>query len=161
MVANTLPEDAPLPWGWLQHYMFSQQCHVTYKIKGNHEMKEHGSKYFARRHPHPWPKGSKDQNSLFSEQCHVTYKIKGNHECSNMVTNSLASVSHPPHQGVGVNRSKFHFLKTWSCYLSNWYESQMQQHVIKYFAGRPLTLKMGSKGLKVNFFRNMFMFISN
>ena len=56
-----------------------------------------------------------------------------------MVENVLAAdpSPHPPTLG-GVNRSKFHFFRTWSLCLSNLRESRFQQHGTKYFACRPL-----------------------
>ena len=56
-------------------------------------MKQHGSKYFARRplpatlsHPPPTlGMGSVGQNSTFSEHGHVAYQTKENHECGYMV----------------------------------------------------------------------------
>ena len=57
-----------------------------------------------------------------------------------------------PDPGYGVNRSEFSFFRTWSCCISNYRESRMQQHGSKYFARRPLlhppppTLEMGSVG---------------
>ena len=54
----------------------------------NHELQQHGSKYFARRSP-PHVNMSICQKSTFSEHSHVAYQIKGNHECSNMAANIL------------------------------------------------------------------------
>ena len=64
---------------------------VAYQIKGNQEMQQHGSKYFARRPPPPsiLGIGSVGQNSTFSEQCNVAYQIKENQECSKLVANIL------------------------------------------------------------------------
>ena len=59
--------------------------HVKGIMKSSRQ--QHGSKYFARRHPSPNdPRGmgSKGQNLTFSEHGHVVYQIKGNHEFSNM-----------------------------------------------------------------------------
>ena len=39
--------------------------------------------------------------------------------------------------GSNFNRSKFSFVRTWSCRISNYMESQMQQHGSKHFAHRP------------------------
>ena len=63
MVANISPgESIPTPITLTlrlgskgQNSNFSEHGHVAYQIKGNHEMQQHGSKYFARRHP-PQPK---------------------------------------------------------------------------------------------------------
>ena len=35
-----------------QNSTFSEHGHVAYQIKWNHEMQQHGSKYFFRRSPH-------------------------------------------------------------------------------------------------------------
>ena len=58
IVANILPADPPPPLGSLmesigQNSVFSEHGQVAYQIKGNHEMQQHGSKYFARRPPPP------------------------------------------------------------------------------------------------------------
>ena len=58
MVANILPADSPPPptigIGLIgQNSTFSEQGHVAYQFKGNHEMHQHGSKHFARRPPPP------------------------------------------------------------------------------------------------------------
>ena len=54
----------------------------------------------------------------------------------------------PPTLGMGsINTSKISFFRTWSCCISNFRESRMQQHGSKYFASRPSylpTLGMGS-----------------
>ena len=68
-------------------FHFSEQCHVANRIYWNHEMLQHGSKYFTRRPPHPLTLGVKIQ--LFSEQCNVAYQIKGNHKCIIIVANIL------------------------------------------------------------------------
>ena len=99
MVANSLPADPHPPalgiWSKGQNSTFSEHDHVAYQIKDNHQMQQHGSKYFARR---PLPDiltllfGSKFN---FSEHGHVAYQIEKNHECSNMVANILPADS--PH----------------------------------------------------------------
>ena len=71
MVANSLPADpySPSPpdlgvWfkrskfnffrTWIdQNLTFSEHDNVAYQIKWNHELQQHGSKYFARRPPCP------------------------------------------------------------------------------------------------------------
>ena len=58
--ANILPTDPPPPLLTLgmgsigQNSNFSERGHVTNQIKGNHQMQQHGRKYFARR-PLPDP----------------------------------------------------------------------------------------------------------
>ena len=46
-------------------------------------------------------------------------------------------LTHPPDPRDGVNWSKFHFFRTWSCYISNLRESRLQQHGAEYFACIP------------------------
>ena len=66
-------------------------------------MQQHGSQYFARRHPPPSPTlGVKNSKLTLSEQCHVAYQIKGNLECSNMVANiCLQTAPTPPSRPWG------------------------------------------------------------
>ena len=51
MIVNILPADPSLT-ALLetkgQNSTFSEHRHAAYQIKGNHQMKQHGSKYFAR-----------------------------------------------------------------------------------------------------------------
>ena len=59
MIANILPADPTLltlGMGSIsQNSTFSEHGHVAYHIKGNHQMQQHGSKYFAHRpSPRPW-----------------------------------------------------------------------------------------------------------
>ena len=64
----------------------------------------------------------------------------------------------PPTIGVGVKRSKFNFLRTWSCCISNYMESRMQQHGSKYFARRPPNWPWGwGQKIKIQLFQNMVM----
>ena len=81
-------------------------------------------------------------------------QIKGNHECSNTVAYILPAVPNPPHHDVGVKRSKFLFLRTWSCCISNQMKSRMQQHGSKYFARRTPPPTLGVKRSKINLFWN-------
>ena len=58
MVANIFLADRPHPLtlglgSKGQISTFSKHGHVANQIKGNHEMQQHGSKYFARRSPRP------------------------------------------------------------------------------------------------------------
>ena len=89
-------------------------------------MQQHGSKYFAHR-----PQPSKCQNSTFSEHGHVVAcKSKANHLRSNMAANILPAAPYPPppspFPGGVVKSSKINFFRTWSGYISNSMESQMQ-----------------------------------
>ena len=85
---------------------FSEHVHVTYQIKGNHEMQQHGSKYFARR-PLNIPittsltLGSKGQSSTFSELGQVSYQSQEIPKCSNMLANILLA-DPPPHPTLGM-----------------------------------------------------------
>ena len=98
MVANLLPADpyqTPTPltleiWSVGQTSTFSEHGQVAYQIKGNSEMQQHGSKYFALKPNYCRQEmGSEGQNSIFSEHGHAVYQIKENHKCSNMVANIL------------------------------------------------------------------------
>ena len=73
MVENILPAEHPTPTpptlGSVgQNLAFSEHGHVAYQIKGNHQMQQHGRKYFVCC-PLPDPMtllwGSKGQNSTF------------------------------------------------------------------------------------------------
>ena len=91
MVANILhadpfPPPSPTPptmgMGSIgQNSIFSGHGHVTYKIKGNHEIQHYDSIHFAHRplplFPDPWKvsTGQKGQNSTFLEHGHVAYQI--------------------------------------------------------------------------------------
>ena len=74
MIANILPADPPTPppppltlgmWSIGQNLAFSGHGHVAYQFKGNQEMQQHGSKYFARSPLDPGM-GSIGQNSTVS-----------------------------------------------------------------------------------------------
>ena len=66
-----------------QNSSFSEHDHVAYQIKGNHKMRHHGSKYFARRPPPtPRPKGMGSKGQVnFLEHGHNPYLIKVNNNC--------------------------------------------------------------------------------
>ena len=51
MVADISPSDPPTPptLGIGQNSAFSEHGNAAYQIKGNHEMQQHGSKYFVGR----------------------------------------------------------------------------------------------------------------
>ena len=63
-----------------QNSTLSEQGHVAYQIKGNHDCSNMVSTYFACRSPSPPKKnigiGSIGQNTTFSEHGHVAYHIK-------------------------------------------------------------------------------------
>ena len=97
MVANILPAypqpSPPTLGGGMQRSKFNffrtWSCCITNYMESR--MKQHGNKYFTRRHsplPTLWV-GSKCQISTFSEHGHVAYQFKGNHKCSNKVANIL------------------------------------------------------------------------
>ena len=76
---------------------FSGQSHVAY-LKGNHEMQQHVSKYFACR-PYPPPHlglGSKGQNPFFQNMVIMHIKLKEITKCSSMVANILPVAPPPP-----------------------------------------------------------------
>ena len=84
MVVNILPADPPPPPTLRGqkvkfHYFFSEQCHVAYQIKGNHEYSYLVANIFPHT-PYPPPKGSTGQNSTFSEHDYVAYQINENHK---------------------------------------------------------------------------------
>ena len=99
-----------------QNSTLSEHGYVAYQIKENQEC----SNMVANILPSPGD-GSIGRNLTFPEHGHVAYQIKDNQECSNIVANILPAV--PP--GDGVNRSKFNFLRTLSCCISNYRESRM------------------------------------
>ena len=107
MLANILLQTSthPLPCGLGQKVkiqLFQNMVILDMKLKWNHEMLQHGSKYLACRPPPPrtFGMGSIGQTSTFSELGHVAYPIKWNHECSSMVANILP-VDLPPTLGMG------------------------------------------------------------
>ena len=56
--ADPYPQPHPLTLGLGstgQTSTYSEHGHVTYQIKGNHQMQQHGSKYFAPQIPYPPP----------------------------------------------------------------------------------------------------------
>ena len=92
-----------------QNSTFSEQGHVANQLKENHEMQQHGYKYFARRRlpPQTLGMGSLGQNPTFSEYGHVTYQIKENHEYSNMVANIYSADTRNPGDRVNSSNSTF------------------------------------------------------
>ena len=119
MVANILPlyllpknhRDGTIG----RNSTFSEHGHVAYQIKWNHEMQQHGSKYYVRRSPPPHTHthihtpltGSISQNSAFSEHGHVAYQIKWNHEMQQHSSNYFAWLHAPD----PANRSKVNFFQ--------------------------------------------------
>ena len=86
MVANILPAERPHPLtlglgskGVIS--TFSEHGHVAYQIKWNHEMQQHGSKYFARR-PLSTSIGDRVNRSKFNffRTWSFAYKTIWNHE---------------------------------------------------------------------------------
>ena len=76
-----------------QNPTFSEQCHVAYQVKGNHEC-SNCPKYFACRTPLTLGVGIKGQNSFFSEHGHVAYQIKG-------IMNAAPPLSDPGEWDIG------------------------------------------------------------
>ena len=85
----------------------------TNQIKENHEC----SNIVANILPAE-PPGSTGQNSTFSEHGHVAYQINGNHEMQQHGSKCFAGRPSPTTLGDGVKRSKFNFIRTWSCCIS-------------------------------------------
>ena len=84
---------------------FSGHGHVAYQIKGNLQMQQHGSKYFARRPSLDLLLGSKFN---LSEHGVVAYQIK---ESLMQKHDSKYFACSIPHPGDGVKRSKFIFFQ--------------------------------------------------
>ena len=130
MVANSFRTDPsiPLPVLWIgsvgHNSIFSEQSPVTYRIKENQECTNMVANIllFAPRPTTPPPTlgmGSVGQNTFFKNMDMLHIKIKENHECSHMVSNTLRADPHTPDPENGVSRSKFTFIRTWSCCISN------------------------------------------
>ena len=119
MVAIILPTDpSPQPRGRVKgrKSTFIEHGHVAYQIKWNHEC----SNMVVNILPADLPTltlglGSKGHNSIFSEHVPVAYQIKGKHGSKYFA----CIFPFPPPHNPGVKRSKFNFLRTWSCYISN------------------------------------------
>ena len=75
-----LSSTPPLGMGSVgQNSTFSEHGHVTYHIKGNHRIQQHGSKYFAHTpSPSPWPCcwGQKVKIQLFQNMIMLHIKLK-------------------------------------------------------------------------------------
>ena len=129
MVANILPATPPPPHQTLvmgsigKNSTFSEHGHVSYQIKGNHEMQKHGSRYFARRPrplpPPPPPEPGDGVNGSKINSFRTMSWESGNHQYCNMVANILPTDPSPHDPGDGVNRSTFSFFRTWSCCIVN------------------------------------------
>ena len=93
MVEKSLPADLSLNLGMGskgQNSTFSEHGHVTYQIKGNHQMQQHGRKYFARRPlPEPWDWVNRSKFNLFRTWSGNIIKLKGITKCISMVENIL------------------------------------------------------------------------
>ena len=81
-----------------QNSTSSEHGHAAYQIKANHEMQQHGSKYFASR-PHYFPLdpngwGKKVKIQLFQNMVMLHIKLKG------------ILLTLPQNPGDGVKRSK-------------------------------------------------------
>ena len=109
----------PPPYGSIgQNSTFSEHGHFEYQVKGNHQMKQHGSKYFAHRpllDPSTLMFGSIGQNTYFQNMsCYISTLRE-----SRMQHHGSKNFAHRPpyphapstHPGDGVNRSKFIFFQ--------------------------------------------------
>ena len=80
----------------------SEHCHVACQIKGNHEMQQHSSKYFARRPPPPSSRhdprgwGQKVKVQLFQNMAMLHIKFKGITNYTDKVAN-IFPADPPPH----------------------------------------------------------------
>ena len=105
MVTNILPADTPDPEDGVNMSKFifsSEHGHVAYQFYGNHEMQQHGSRYFSNRPQHPLPPTHTHRPWGWGQ-------IKKNQECSNMVAHILPGYT--PDPGDSVNMSKFNFFR--------------------------------------------------
>ena len=115
MVAKILPGASPDPWAQKVKFVFSEQCHIAYRLKGNHKCSNMVS-ISLPADTRPFDPGdwvNRPKVNFFSEYGHAAYQIKRNHK-------SLLQT--PPHTltlGDGVNRSKVNFFRTWLCCISN------------------------------------------
>ena len=126
-----------------QKSTFSGQSHVAYQIKGNHELQQHGSKYFVHRPPPPLPSPTLGMGSicqiptpttlgdgvkiqLFQNlvMLHIKLKRTTNAATWQQIFFPQTPLPLQPHTptldtGDGVNWSKFNFFRTWLCCISN------------------------------------------
>ena len=99
MVAYFLPADPPPPpppalgMGSVgQNLTFSENSHVAYQIKENHECSNMVANILPSDLPLPPTLGMEvsSKNSTVSEHGHVAYEIKNNQKCSKMVVTCQA-----------------------------------------------------------------------
>ena len=104
-----------------QNSTFSEYSHVAYQIKENHKMQQHGSKYFARRHPTTLGDGVKRSKLNFFRtwsSCIVIKKRESRmqqHEHGSKYFDP-PTPTHPDH-GDGVNRVKILLFQNIACCL--------------------------------------------
>ena len=81
-----------------QNSTLSEQCHVAYQIKGNHECSNMIADIFPAdpSTPPPPPKGSTGQIQLFQNMVMLHIKLKGITKCSNMIAKILPADPLPP-----------------------------------------------------------------
>ena len=74
-------------------------------------MQQHGSKYFAHRHPQSWGWGQYVKIQLFQNMVMLQINLKGIKKCSSKVANILPgdTYPHPPDSGNEVSRQKLKF----------------------------------------------------
>ena len=121
MVANIFPTDTPEPGDGVNrsnlNIFFQNMAMFSYQFKGNHEMQQHGSKYFACRNPTSAPDlgiGSLSQNSSFFQNMvmfHISLKLIMNF--INMLTNKMPTdLPQPWRCGLKVKFQLFFLKKT-------------------------------------------------
>ena len=109
----------PDPWGQKVKIQLSDDGHIAYKIKGNHECSNMVANILPAAPPPP-SLGSKDQIYLLQNMIMLHIKLKG---IANAATCWQIFCLQPPSP---LRRSKFSFFRTWSCCTSK--ELRMQQH---------------------------------
>ena len=91
-----------------QNSTISEYGHVSYQIKGNHEISNMVANILPAD-PHFLTLEMGSKFNLFSEHGHVAYQIKGNLKCSNVEANILAAAppSSPGPWGLKGQNSTF------------------------------------------------------
>ena len=163
IVANIISADSSLtlPMASLgQNLTILEHGHIEYQIKGYHQIKQQGGKYFAGRPLFALLFGSKVKTQLFQNIVMLHIKLKGNTKCSSIVE-SILPVD-PSLTWGGVIRSKFNFSEHGHDAYQIKGNHQMQPHCSKYFAHRPISNPaVWVKRSKFIFFRTWSCCISN
>ena len=162
LTADPLPHD-PRGWGQKVKSTFSEHGHVAYKIKGNHEMQQHGSKYFAHRPPcPPTTLGDGVKIQLYGTWSCCISNLR-NRECSHIVANILAAdIPTPPppdHESIGQKSSFTEHGHVAFQTKGNQECSHMVAHILPTDPTKPPSTETGDgiKNSKFNFFQNMFL----